>query len=356
MKILHILRGLEQSSGISAFLVENANRQAACGHDVGLLYERYFEYRPSQRVKVFKGKTPFGIEFAPDIVHIHAVWSFFSIFAMLWCVLRRIPFVISPHGCLMPSVFGKKKWLKKMFYSLLVRPLMRKATAIHVTARPEAEAIRKLGFRQNIEIIPLGVDLPPHKTSDSEKAMRTMLFMGRISPEKGLVNLLQAWRQIDFTGWKLMLAGPDWKGYKVVIDNEITRLGLASNVLFPGIVVGDVKDEMYNSADCFVLPSPMENFSAVVLEALAHGLPVIATKGTPWNELEEYDCGWWIDQGVAPLANVLRQVLRMTDEELTKMGDRGMQLVRKKYLWEAVANATMGLYEKIINNNEHNPA
>ena len=182
MRILHVLRGLEGTSGISAFLVQNANRQAFDGHRVAVLYERYFEYKPSEPVEVFKGKTPFGIEFAPDIVHIHAVWSFFSIFAMLWCVLRRMPFVISPHGCLMPSVFGKKKWLKKMFYSLLVRPLMRKATAIHVTAHPEAVAIHKLGFRQNIEIIPLGVDFATTYDIRSRESGADNAFHGTDKP------------------------------------------------------------------------------------------------------------------------------------------------------------------------------
>lgn len=349
MRILHVLRGLEGTSGISAFLVQNANRQAFDGHRVAVLYERYFEYKPSEPVEVFKGKTPFGIEFAPDIVHIHAVWSFFSIFAMLWCVLRRMPFVISPHGCLMPSVFGKKKWLKKMFYSLLVRPLMRKATAIHVTAHPEAVAIHKLGFRQNIEIIPLGVDLPPHTTSGHEKAVRTMLFMGRISPEKGLVNLLQAWRQIDFTGWKLMLAGPDWNGYKAVLDEEIKRLRLADDVIFTGSVMGTAKEDVYCNADCFVLPSPMENFSAVVLEALAHTLPVIATKGTPWEELEKFGCGWWIDQGLEPLSRALREAIGQSDAERLSMGKRGRELVATGYTWDSVEKRTVELYKKVIN-------
>ena len=350
MKILHILRGLEQTSGISAFLVENANRQVEAGHDVALLYERIFEYKPTGGVKIFQGRSPWGIPFVPEIVHIHAVWSVFSVLAMLWCMMKRIAFVVSPHGCLMPSVFDKGRYKKIIFYRLAVRPLMMKADAIHVTAKLEADAIRKLGFKQPVEIISLGVDVAKRgRTTKRVSPVRTMLFVGRIGVEKGLINLLRAWRQIDFTGWRLVIVGPDWKGYKSVLDKEIMRLNLSSDVLFPGSVVGEEKAELYCNADCFVLPSPMENFSAVVLEALAHGLPVIATKGTPWNELEECGCGWWIDQGVAPLADVLQRVLRMSDEELSKMGERGVQLVRKKYLWETVANATMGLYEKIIN-------
>ena len=348
MKILHVLRGLERTSGISAFLVENADRQACAGHDVALLYERIFEYRPIDKVRVSQGKSPFGIGFKPDVVHVHAVWSIFSILAMFWCILKRTPFVVSPHGCLMPRVF-KKGWLKKeFFYHIFVRPLMMKAFAIHVTAKLEAEAIKKLGFRRSVVIIPLGVEVVDFEKVKKVSSMRTMLFVGRIGEEKGLVNLVRAWRQVDHAGWQLVIAGPDWKGYKDVLDKEIEQLSLVGDVLFPGSVVGEAKDKLYRNADCFVLPSPMENFSAVVLEALAHGLPVIATKGTPWEELEVCGCGWWIDQGVTPLADALRTVLQKSADELIEMGRRGVQLTKSKYSWDIVADRTIDLYKRAV--------
>lgn len=348
MKILHVLRGLEGTSGISAFLVQNADRQAADGHQVAVLYERHFEYRPSESVEVFRRKMPFGIAFAPDIVHIHAIWSFFSVFAMLWCALRRIPFIVSPHGCLMPSVFERGAWRKKTFYHLFVRPMMRKAAAIHVTAAQEADVIRRLGFAQDVEIIPLGVDVSAGGKPCRHKPLRTMLFMGRLSAEKGLVNLLRAWRQIDGAGWRLELAGPDWKGHKAVLDEEIRQLGLSDNVIFTGSVVGEAKEEAYCNADCFVLPSPMENFSAVVLEALAHSLPVIATKGTPWRELEEFGCGWWVDIEVSALREALEKATALPAEKRREMGERGRRLVEGKYTWSAVVKALERAYESVL--------
>ena len=348
MKILHVSQGLEQTSGISAFLVENANRQANAGHEVALLYERILEYRPSKFVRVYKRKTPFGIDLRPDVVHIHGVWSLFSAYAMLWCIIKHIPFIVSPHGCLMPRVFLRGMLKKKLFYHLLIAPLMKKAAIVHVTASHESEAVRALGFCRQLEIIPLGVAGAVMPKVGKGQNLHLMLFVGRISEEKGLVNLLRAWRQTKHEGWRLMLAGPDWKGYRDVLNEEVARLELLDEVLFPGTVVGDAKDELYSHADCFVLPSPMENFSAVVLEALAHGLPVIATKGTPWREIEECSCGWWIDQGLEPLVEALQAAVDKTDEGRREMGKRGVALAQSRYSWDLISRQTLVMYERVV--------
>lgn len=61
-----------------------------------------------------------------------------------------------------------------------------------------------------------------------------------------------------------------------------------------------------------------------VAEALAHGVPAIVSKGAPWSGLETHNCGWWIDIGKKPLAETLREAMSKTDNELSAMGERGM--------------------------------
>lgn len=348
MRILHALRGLERTSGISTFLIANANLEAEAGYEVALLYERTFECQPTSGIKVFCGKSPEKISFRPDVVHVHAVWSLFSVRVMRWALRNNIPYVVSPHGCLMPRVFQRGRLKKWVFFNLLVKPLMRKAAALHVTALPEKEALASLGFRQDARIVPLGCDLPQTVQTRRNTALRTMLFVGRLGEEKGLVNLLRAWRQIDFPGWRLVIAGPDWLGHKAVLDEEVERLALRDNVVFPGSVVDDAKEAWYQTADCFVLPSPMENFSAVILEALAYGVPAIATKGTPWTELESEKCGWWIDQGIEPLIAALRSAMALSDAEREAMGLRGRQLAERRYSWGSVSEEMMEIYKELI--------
>ena len=88
-------------------------------------------------------------------------------------------------------------------------------------------------------------------------------------------------------------------------------------------------------------------FPVVVAEALAHGLPVITTRGAPWADLDTYDCGWWIDVGVEPLVNALRSAIALSDEQLREMGARGREYVRR-YDWEDIARRTTEVYWWIL--------
>ncbi|MGI6353593.1 MAG: glycosyltransferase [Lentisphaeria bacterium] len=109
-------------------------------------------------------------------------------------------------------------------------------------------------------------------------------------------------------------------------------------------------------ADLFVLPSYSENFGVVVVDALAHGVPVITTKGTPWKELLGSDatlhaggrCGWWIDIGAEPLANALAEAMSMTDENRTALGENGRKLVAEKYTWTAVGKKLAQGYQEVL--------
>ena len=147
--------------------------------------------------------------------------------------------------------------------------------------------------------------------------------------------------------WFLVLAGPDWFGERKVLEEKIKSESIP-NVSFTGAADEILKDKLYREAKIFVLPSPMENFSAVVLEALSYSLPVIATKGTPWQELQDNKCGWWIDQGQDALKTALKTAMSLEDDERADMGARGRALVADKYSWDKVSDSVLALYEKAI--------
>ena len=101
------------------------------------------------------------------------------------------------------------------------------------------------------------------------------------------------WRAINsigieqFSHWEFTIAGYENRSYKKLLLKMIDQLGLGDIVSFIGPKFGQDKIDEFDSADIMILPSFNENFGIVVAEALARGLPVITTKGTPWEELNE---------------------------------------------------------------------
>ena len=179
--------------------------------------------------------------------------------------------------------------------------------------------------------------------------MKNILYTGRIAPIKGLDNLCKAVAEVNMEEWRLIIVGPDQENHTAELRKISENFGVQGLIDFVGPKYGDDLQRMYEEADIFVLPSYSENFGSVVVEALSHSIPVIATKGTPWQELEENGCGWWIDVGIKPLVEALRTAMSLRDEERQAMGRRGRKLVEEKYTWDAVVKAMISGYEEVLN-------
>lgn len=346
MKIIHITRSTILTSGVSAFASEVASAQAAMGHDVTVVCRWKAEYPLENGARYDVVRYFRKLKELPDIVHIEAVLSWYMARAMVWCLRNRIPYVVSPHGGLMPRVFQKGRIKKSIVWHLLLKHLLRRAKAICCTSESEVDACKALGLKGPFVYSPLGVSLPD-VANDSRSRRKTILFLGRLGEEKGLLDLLSAWKLVPHNGWTLKLAGPDWRGYKKILEDKIAGEGIA-DVVFTGNADKKAKDELYREAALFVLPSPMENFSLVVLEALSYGVPVIATTGTPWKELVDCRCGWWIQPGAESLEETLCKALAIDDADRNLMGENGRQLVRAKYSWSIIADELLKAYRKTI--------
>jgi glycosyltransferase involved in cell wall biosynthesis len=120
-------------------------------------------------------------------------------------------------------------------------------------------------------------------------------------------------------------------------------LGL-TRVSVEGPIYGDAKTTAYEDADVFVLSTLNENFGLTVAEALAAGTPVISTKGAPWSGLESEGCGWWIDQGVEPLAAALARTMGLPREALKAMGNKGREWMMRDFSWDRVAHDMLDVY------------
>jgi glycosyltransferase involved in cell wall biosynthesis len=287
-----------------------------------------------------------------SIIHQHGIWLGTSHAASRFAHKENLPLIIAPRGMLEPWAINNSKWKKKLAWLLYQRRDLERATAFHATAHSEAESIRRLGFKQPIAIIPNGImlpELPEQRLGHQNPSVKTALFLSRIHPKKGLPILLDAWKKVAPPDWRLVIAGNDDGGHVPKLVEQIDRLGLADRVEIVGALFGAEKEQAYLNADLFVLPSYSENFGIVIAEALSFQVPVLTTKGCPWQELETERCGWWVDPNPVGLEQGLREAFAAAPNELLAIGQRGRSLVEAKYQWPAIADQMVLFYDWILN-------
>lgn len=285
----------------------------------------------------------------PDFIHDHGAWLPANRAAAGMAGTRGIPLVITPHGALTRRAFAQNGLKKRLAWAVYQKRIIDKADLIHVTSPGEKEDLESWDSAGEIARIPWGIHPPPKKEDPirEEGKNRRLLLLSRLAPIKGIPMLLEAWRSLDTKGWTLEIAGPAEASYRNFLQTLVAKQP-ENNVRLSGEVKEQEKWRTYRSADLFVLPSYSENFGLVVAEALASGVPVVTTRTTPWSELPERECGWWVEPEIEPLREALREALTKTDEELREMGQRGRRLVEEKYSWNKTAEMMEKAYQQIL--------
>jgi glycosyltransferase involved in cell wall biosynthesis len=284
-----------------------------------------------------------------DLIHIHAIFSYPSTIAMVIARHHHIPYIVRPLGQLCSWSLQQSKVKKRFYLDLIERENLNRAQAIHFTALSEQEEAKNLKLQAPGVLIPLGLDMPPSPESVStNKTDHTLLFLSRLHPKKGVLNLLEAWNEFQPKNWKLVIAGSGDIRYIAALETVTQELDLDSTVEFLGAIEGSAKCRLYNNADLFVLPTLSENFGIVIAEALACGIPVITTRAAPWSDLITYRCGWWIDVGVVPLVRALREAVALSPMERQIMGQRGRHLIKTQYTWKRSMARMIEAYQASI--------
>lgn len=309
------------------------------------------------------------VDIHPDIVHCHGLWLYPSIVGLTVNSKLNVPYVISPRGMLDPWAVKNSAWKKKLMGILFENRHLRKSACIHALCQSEADSIRAYGLKNPIAIIPNGIDLPDFDHSmlnvQRSKKKRKLLFLGRIHPKKGLKELIDAWSMVQEAwrkDWELIIAGWDEGGHLDSLEKQVSSLGLqwsvdeldselcspSSVIHFVGPKFGAEKDVLLSSVDAFILPSFSEGLPMSVLEAWAHGLPVLMTPQC--NIPEGFAAGAAINIEPNPndVATGLLSLFSMSDADRLQMGQRGLALVKEKFTWTKIAAEMYAVYQWIL--------
>ena len=370
MKILHVVPSLDLTTGgPSESVPMTALSQLQVGADVGIaafrIPEESLKAREAARAGVRMhrfGRLPHRIDPMSisldmilhfetvardyDVIITHCNWMF----PIWWAahVARKLgkPYYMMPRGSFAPERLKISRW-KKCLVGWIDRHYARHSRAIWATSESEAEGARKYVPGAKTEVFPIGLDVAKYGKVGvrDEGGRRTLLFFSRISPIKGLDLLVEAWSRIQSnnqtipnqTIWKLLIVGPDDRGYTEVIKKMFAAKCPAGSFEFRGPVYGETKISLLASADAFILPTRNENWGIAVAEAMASGLPVICTKGAPWSCLDAENAGRWVDVSVEGIQKGIEDILSLADDERRAMGARGRRWAEVNLAWRVIA-------------------
>jgi glycosyltransferase involved in cell wall biosynthesis len=367
MKILHTISGMSVLSGGTSSctyeLVKGLHAQnisvdiltfSSGANDVLIGNEPFIKTVPHSKHFISQLYKQALLNSDYQLFHANGIWEYTELITAKIARKKEIPYIISPHGMLYPQALAVSKLKKQIFLKLFLMNDLNKAACIHATCTQEMQHLRTLGVKSPIAVIPNPINIAQNSArSPTFKSQLRIGYLGRVHPRKNIERLLYVWDKLnlDKINAELVIIGDGDKAYMNFLKTEQIRLNL-KKVMFTGFLTGEEKENTLNSLSYLVVPSNFENFGMIIPEALIKGIPVIASKGAPWEELNTHHCGWWIDNDVDTLAATLSEAIRLPEEERIAMGKRGQELVKNNYSVEVVAGKVIRLYDWILTGGE----
>lgn len=277
-----------------------------------------------------------------DVIHLTATYNFPTLPVLAMTRLANRPVVWSPRGALQATATwddAPRQRIKHLFEKS-ANALRPANCTLHVTSAAEGQdSTRRLGHIDTA-LIPNSVPIPDVIAQRPADGQLRLLYLGRLHPKKGLELLISAMKELP-SNTRLDIYGAGDPAYVATLK---TLIGSDSCIVLRGHADRGRKALAFAKADIFVLPSHSENFGIAVAEALAHGVPVVTTTGTPWARLDSMGCGRCITLGRDDLAAAIRN---MAKAELPVMGARGRAWMQRDFSPDAMTAAFAALYRSM---------
>jgi glycosyltransferase involved in cell wall biosynthesis len=285
-------------------------------------------------------------DWKPDVV-----WAFFGfpggMTALLLKVLYKIPYIVSLRGGDVP---GFRPYDFKKFHRIggpFIKIVWKHSSGLIANSNGLRNLALNFHHSIPIDVIPNGVDLNIFKPSLRNGKVPQLLFTGRVVYQKGLDLLVEALSALIDIPWELAIIGDG--SYKDQLHQRIDALGLTKRIRFHGWCNQNQLLPILAQAHIFVNPSRHEGMPNAVLEAMACGLPVIATRIAGNEDLvKNGENGFLVsNENVIELRDALRTLL--TDKPLRlKMGECSRAIVENKFSWSHSGEEYLALLQKTV--------
>lgn len=258
-----------------------------------------------------------------------------------------VPYIVSLRGGDVPG--SEKDSRSRVLYALtgpVTRLVWWQAAGVVANSAGLRALAQRTMQRRAVGVIPNGVDLRRFDGPRVESAPPRVLFVGRIVAQKGLDDLVAALAMIADVAYTLVLVGDG--DARQTVETDVAAKGLSHRARFTGWLAHDGVAAHYREAAVLVLPSLGEGMSNVVLEAMAAGLPVVATRIAGSEELViDGETGLLVPvRDPAALAVALRRLLG--DAALRQRMGAASRARAEGYSWRATAEAYAALCAGLV--------
>jgi glycosyltransferase involved in cell wall biosynthesis len=292
-----------------------------------------------------------------DVIHFqgHGIPPFDR--AVMYEKSKKTPLVCTPHA-LVIAPRKRPMWqnIVRNIYDMTWGSWMYSMYDKVIQVNPyQKEWLVKHGVkRENIVFVPEGVNKEDFKKVNVKGFKRkyclknSLLFVGRVHENKGVQHLIKVFSKLEkeFKDYKLVIFGGDWKGHKKKFKSMVKELKIQDRVVFVKDLSNKEKLRAYASANIFVLPSYIEAFGIVIVEAMAQGLPIVTTKTQGAKFLVNKDNGALVDIGNEnQLYSSLKRL--MSNKALQRKISIANRSKAKKFLWDRTAEETLKVYKSI---------
>ncbi|MEM9149607.1 MAG: glycosyltransferase [Cyanobacteria bacterium P01_F01_bin.3] len=293
----------------------------------------------------------------PQIVHVHGLWMYPSRAALSLSLRSKVPYLVTPHGMLDDWALKNSYWKKRLVSLFQENLFLENCACIHALCEAEYESIRELGIDSPIAVIPNGVSALPGVREQAvipKDQTKKMLFLGRLHPKKGLLDLLSAWDRVsllspeDNRDWELIIAGWGDERHTEILKRKIDSLPGTKNVKLYGPAYGQEKADLLNDADVFVLPSYSEGLPMSVLEAWSCGKPTLMTEQCNVPDGFKANASLKIETGVEGVYKGLREIMGLEAFEREAMGKNALSLQKEKFDWAVLCQDFYRLYSWVL--------
>lgn len=275
-----------------------------------------------------------------DLIHAHAFLP--GIVARLLLITKGIPSILTVHGTAVGTKLNNPvtRWLEKFILTKILY-------SGQITVSRDFIKIKNIN--KQISYVPNGVNTKIFDNTNSGKSkFPTLLFVGRLHPQKNLPTLVSAVSLLkqENPDLKLIIAGP---GDKKALQKLIRAKSLQKSVVLAGVKTGADLVKLYRSSHLFVLPSVYEGLPLTLLEAwAAKTVPVVTKSGDCQYLVKEGINGFLIEDplSVPLVAAALKKALKTKTR--AKIAQNGYNLVKADFTWEKAAQKTLNVYQNLI--------